>query len=132
MTDEFDGYNPEEFYPLWSETRMLPFRRSPYSASTYEMAIGAADQVLAREAILSQKAGTLLSLLRNFVTIEDQRESGGYQWTPVAGIWVEKHPAADSSPKWAGRSLVRRDAFTNLWEQWIAPYIHALNREEEL
>lgn len=121
---------PELYYPLWSEMRSMPFRRSPYPTSTFEMAVGDAEITLAREAILSAKAGSLLRELQYLITLEDQPS---YRWTPTSGLWLSKHPLSEKfdEPTWRGRSLVKRADFIGLWEGRVAPYLHALSRSEE-
>lgn len=132
MSHEFNLLNdekPSDFFPLWSETRSMPFRRSPYPAATFEMAIGAADEVLVDELPSSPRAYALIQRLRSFIALQDLREHGGYHWFPASGLWLDDHPRAHSDESaWLGRSKANRRDFGAFWEGELAPCLVELQR----
>lgn len=127
-----DDEKPGDFYPLWAETRSMPFRRSPYPAHTFEMAIGRALGKLHLEATMSEKAADFLHELEEFITLEDERRMAGYRWAASAGLWLEEHPraAAWNESGWRGRSRVKRLDFSSFWEVRLAPYLVDLQYRE--
>jgi hypothetical protein len=125
-----DDEKPGDFYPLWNETRAMPFRRTPYPATTFEIAIGTADELLIDESVLgSEKASTLASRLRAFIALQDHHGQVSQRWYPSSGLWLELHARAkNDEPAWLGRSRVNRREFSDFWEVELAPYLVELQK----